>query len=66
MLIGSIGCVVSLIFLCALTASFLNTDNIAGLRAAVFFVFFVSEPGAALAISHMVNACVTNSFADST
>lgn len=40
MLIGSIGCVVSLIFLCALTASFLNTTNKAGLRAAVFFIWF--------------------------
>jgi MFS family permease len=37
MLIGSIGCVVSLVFLCALTAKYLNTSNIAGLRAAVFF-----------------------------
>lgn len=66
MLIGSIGCVVSLIFLCALTASFLDTDNTAGLRAAVFFVFFVSDPGAALAISHLVNACVTNPLTNST
>jgi Sugar (and other) transporter len=40
MLIGSVGCVVSVIFLCALTASFLDTTNKAGLRAAVFFVFF--------------------------
>ncbi|ETI28370.1 hypothetical protein G647_00819 [Cladophialophora carrionii CBS 160.54] len=40
MLIGSIGCVVSVIFLCALTASFLNTDNKAGLRAGVFFIWF--------------------------
>ncbi|KAF2397312.1 MFS transporter [Trichodelitschia bisporula] len=40
MLIGSIGCTVSVICLAALTASFLNTDNQAGLRAAVFFVFF--------------------------
>ncbi len=40
MLIGSIGCVVSVIFLCAITASFLNTDNKAGLRAGVFFIWF--------------------------
>jgi hypothetical protein len=40
LLIGSIGCVVSVIFLCALTAQYLGTDNVAGLRAAVFFVFF--------------------------
>lgn len=40
MLIGSIGCIVSVIFLCALTASFLDTTNKAGLRAAVFFIFF--------------------------
>ncbi|KIY01482.1 uncharacterized protein Z520_03034 [Fonsecaea multimorphosa CBS 102226] len=40
MLIGSCGCVVSVIFLCALTASFLNTTNTAGLRAAVFFIWF--------------------------
>ena len=40
MLIGSIGCVVSVIFLCAMTAEFLDTTNKAGLRAAVFFVFF--------------------------
>ncbi|EXJ70257.1 uncharacterized protein A1O5_06325 [Cladophialophora psammophila CBS 110553] len=40
MLIGSCGCVVSVIFLCALTASFLNTNNKAGLRAGVFFIWF--------------------------
>lgn len=40
MLIGSIGCVVSVIFLAALTASFLNTTNNAGLRAGVFFIWF--------------------------
>jgi MFS family permease len=39
-LIGSIGCTTSVICLCALTAQYLNTDNVAGLRAAVFFVFF--------------------------
>lgn len=40
MLIGSIGCVTSVIFLCALTAEFLGTTNTAGLNAAVFFIFF--------------------------
>lgn len=40
MLIGTIGCTSCVIFLCALTASFLGTDNVAGLRAAVFFIFF--------------------------
>jgi sugar porter (SP) family MFS transporter len=40
MLIGSIGCTVSVICLCALTAQYLGADNIAGLRGAVFFVFF--------------------------
>ena len=40
MLIGSIGCTTCVIFLCALTASFLNTTNTAGLNAAVFFIFF--------------------------
>ena len=40
MLIGSIGCTMCLIFLCALTATFLGTTNQAGLDAAVFFVFF--------------------------
>lgn len=40
MLIGSTGCTACVIFLCALTAEFLNTSNVAGLRAAVFFVFF--------------------------
>ena len=40
LLIGSIGCVVSLIFLCALTATFLGTTNQNGLNAAVFFVWF--------------------------
>lgn len=40
MLIGSIGVLTSVVFLCALTASFLDTTNKAGLRAAVFFVFF--------------------------
>ena len=40
MLIGSTGCLVSVIFLCALTAEYLDTTNTAGLRAAVFFIFF--------------------------
>lgn len=40
LLVGATGCTVSLIFLAAMTAQFLNTDNIAGLRAAVFFIFF--------------------------
>jgi MFS family permease len=40
MLIGACGCVVSLIFLAALTASFLDTSNKAGLRAAIFFIWF--------------------------
>lgn len=40
LLIGSLGCLASTICLCALTAQFLGTDNTAGLRAGVFFVFF--------------------------
>ncbi|KAF2651490.1 MFS transporter [Lophiostoma macrostomum CBS 122681] len=40
MLIGSTGCTTCVIFLCALTAQFLGTTNTAGLRAAVFFIFF--------------------------
>ncbi|KAF2679224.1 MFS transporter [Lentithecium fluviatile CBS 122367] len=40
LLIGSTGCTACVIFLCALTAQYLNTSNIAGLRAAVFFIFF--------------------------
>lgn len=40
MLIGAAGCITALIFLSALTASFLNTTNKAGLNAAVFFVWF--------------------------
>ena len=36
---GATGCTISLIFLCAMTARYLNTTNEAGLRAAVFFVF---------------------------
>lgn len=30
----------SVIFLCAFTTEYLGTTNIAGLRAAVFFIFF--------------------------
>lgn len=40
LLIGSTMCIVSIIFLCALTAQYLGTNNTAGLRAAVFFIFF--------------------------
>jgi MFS family permease len=40
LLIGSTGCIVSVIFLCALTAKYLGTENVAGLRAGVFFIFF--------------------------
>ncbi|KAJ5712762.1 MFS transporter [Penicillium malachiteum] len=40
LLVGSIGCVSCLIFLCALCARYLGTDNISGLHTAVFFVFF--------------------------
>ncbi|KAL3453179.1 general substrate transporter [Aspergillus insuetus] len=40
LLIGSIGCTSCIIFLCALTARYLNTDNTPALCAAVFFIFF--------------------------
>lgn len=40
LLIGASGCVTSLIFEAALTAQFLGTSNLAGQRAAVFFIFF--------------------------
>lgn len=40
LLIGSIGCLVSVVCLCALTAEYLGSNNTAGLRAGVFFVFF--------------------------
>jgi sugar porter (SP) family MFS transporter len=40
MLIGSCGCITSVIFLCALTAEYLGGTNKAGLNAAVFFIFF--------------------------
>ncbi|KAL4990009.1 major facilitator superfamily domain-containing protein [Aspergillus falconensis] len=40
LLAGATGCTLCMVFLCALTASFLNTDNTPGLRAAVFFIFF--------------------------
>jgi MFS family permease len=40
LLIGSSGIVVSLVFLCALTARYLGTTNTAALNAAVFFIWF--------------------------
>jgi len=40
LLIGATGVTVSLVFLCALTATYLNTTNTAGLNAAVFFIWF--------------------------
>ncbi|KAK5124672.1 hypothetical protein LTR85_001385 [Meristemomyces frigidus] len=40
LLIGACGCTTALIFLCALTASFLGGTNGAGLNAAVFFIWF--------------------------
>lgn len=40
MIIGSIGCLVSAIFLCALSATYLGTDHKPGLRSAIFFLFF--------------------------
>ena len=40
MLIGSTGCTISLIFLCALSATFLGTENTHGLNAAVFLIWF--------------------------
>lgn len=40
LLIGATGVTVSLVFLCALTARYLNTTNTAGLNAAVFFIWF--------------------------
>ncbi|KAL4773239.1 general substrate transporter [Aspergillus nidulans var. acristatus] len=40
LLAGATGCTLCMVFLCALTASFLNTDNTPGLRATVFFIFF--------------------------
>lgn len=40
LLIGTVGCIVSLVFLCALSAEYLDTSNMPGLRAAVFFMFF--------------------------
>jgi MFS family permease len=38
--IGACGCIVSLIFLAALTAQYVGTTNKAGERAAVFFIIF--------------------------
>ncbi|KAL2845906.1 general substrate transporter [Aspergillus pseudoustus] len=40
LLLGATGCTICIIFLCALTAQYLNTTNTPALRAAVFFVFF--------------------------
>lgn len=40
LLIGSAGCTMCLIFLAALTAEYVGTDNTSGLAAAVFFIFF--------------------------
>ncbi|KAK5746873.1 hypothetical protein LTR17_000503 [Elasticomyces elasticus] len=40
MLIGACGCVTAITFLCALSASFLGTNNQAGLNGAVFFIWF--------------------------
>lgn len=40
LIIGAIGCLVSIIFLCALTAEYFGTNHTAGLKAGVFFVFF--------------------------
>ncbi|KAK5114098.1 hypothetical protein LTR62_002667 [Meristemomyces frigidus] len=40
LLIGTCGVTSALIFLCALTATYLGTTNTAGLNAAVFFVWF--------------------------
>lgn len=40
LLTGTIGCLVSLVFLCALSAEYLDSQYMPGLRAAVFFMFF--------------------------
>ncbi|KAJ5980045.1 MFS transporter [Penicillium waksmanii] len=40
LLLGSIGCTASAIFLCALSAEYLGTNVKSGLQAAVFFTFF--------------------------
>lgn len=40
LLIGLAGCTIANIFECALLASFLGTNNKAGLNAAIFFIFF--------------------------
>lgn len=40
-LIGSVGCTVSAISLCTLSAQYLGTDNIPDLRAAVFFILYI-------------------------
>ncbi|KAJ5690533.1 hypothetical protein N7462_004925 [Penicillium macrosclerotiorum] len=39
LLIGSTGCTISTIFLCALSAQYLGTNDMPGLRATVFFTF---------------------------
>lgn len=40
LLIGATGTVVAMIFLAAMTASFLGTTNTAGLNAGIFFIWF--------------------------
>lgn len=40
LLIGACGCTSALIFLCALTATYLGTTNAAGLNAGVFFIWY--------------------------
>lgn len=40
LLIGAVGCLVSVIFLCALTAQYFGTSYMPGLKAGVFFCFF--------------------------
>lgn len=40
MLIGACGCIVSVIFICAITAQYFGTTYMPGLKAGVFFCFF--------------------------
>ena len=40
LLIGAVGCLVSVIFLCAITAQYFGTTYMPGLKAGVFFCFF--------------------------
>lgn len=40
LLIGAVGCLVSVIFLCAVTAQYFGTTYMPGLKAGVFFCFF--------------------------